>query len=516
MKRQTIHHNLYVLLTAALCISIPLSKFAMSVCMLLLAVNWLAEWNWSEKWQRLKENKSAFFALLFGLVLCLGFIKASDCDKAFNYYIAEFPLFIAPCIAASSTPFSKKELKFILGGFVLSTIFASIYSTIYYIYNEVVNIREISIFISHIRFSLCIDISIVFLLFYILKDKEIKMAIRIILIIATLWLITYLFIAQTFTGILLLLLVAFIYTCFLLIKQRKQKRYKVIGFSLFALFVIFIGYSISITYNYFHIDQNEYLTLDEKTINGNIYENDLTSLVENGSLTGVYVCKDELRTSWKQRSGVEYDEASIEPTLIRYLNSCHFRKDSVGVMSLNHQDISNIENHIANISYTKKYGLERAAYPIFFSFQLYEREGYINNSTIFQRLEYWKAAWKQACTHPLFGVGLGNHKTAVAQQLEADNSQLDENLRCVGCHNQWLTFWLMGGIFVLMYFIFTLVYPFIEQKRKMTFVYVAFFIILVGSMFTEDTLEMQAGMTLFAIINSILLYCFNPQYYENL
>ena len=67
----------------------------------------------------------------------------------------------------------------------------------------------------------------------------------------------------------------------------------------------------------------------------------------------------------------------------------------------------------------------------------------------------------------------------------------------------------MGGIFVLLYFVFMLIYPFFEQKKKISFVYVAFFIILAGSMFTEDTLETETGLTLFAILNSILLYAFN-------
>lgn len=516
MNRQDAHHRIYTLLLTALCVSIPLSKFAMSLCMLLLAVNWLSEWNWAEKWQRIKAQKSAFFTLLFGLVLCLGFIKASNAAVALDYYVCKIPVFLAPLIAVSSGSISKKELRIILGGFILSTLFASICSIIYYITHEVSNIREISLFISHIRFSLCIDISIVLLSFFILKEKQISNAWRISLIIATLWLIIYLFIAKTFTGILLLLLVAIVYAFYLLFSQKNQLQAKIIGFSLLSVFVILALYSASISYHYFHIDKNDYLKLDEKTINGRNYENDLSSLVENGSLTGVYVCKDELRTTWNQRSDFDYDEANIEQTLIRYLNSCHLRKDSVGVMSLNNQDIKNIENHIANISYTEKWGLERAAYPIFFSFQLYEREGYINNSTLFQRLEYWKSAWKQISKHPLLGVGLGNHKTAVAQQLDEDYTSLEEEHRCVGCHNQWFTLWLMGGIFVLLYFIFTIIYPFIEQKGKMTFIYIAFFIIMMGSMFTEDTLEMQVGMTLYAILNSILLYCFNPQYHENI
>ena len=204
----------------------------------------------------------------------------------------------------------------------------------------------------------------------------------------------------------------------------------------------------------------------------------------------------------------------LEITLVRYLNSCHLRKDSLGVMALSEQDIRNIEQGVANVDYTSRFGLKRALYPIFFSIEKYRCSGDVQNSTIFQRVEYWRASWRQVKKHWLLGVGLGNHKTAVGEQLKIDGSCLSGKER-IGCHNQWLTLWLMGGILVPLAFLFLLVYPFVEQKTRMSFVYVAFFIIIVGSMFTEDTLETQAGLTLYAIMNSLLLYVFNRSHYEN-
>ena len=262
------------------------------------------------------------------------------------------------------------------------------------------------------------------------------------------------------------------------------------------------------TRHYFHVDQSQYATVDAVTANGNPYMNDDHSMVENGSLIGMYVCREELESAWPQRSQVDFHDPMLEATLVRYLNSCHLRKDSAGVMALSEQDVRNIEQGIANVDYTSRFGLKRALYPIFFSIELYRCSGDVQNSTILQRVEYWRAAWKQVEKHWLFGVGLGNHKTAVGEQLAADGSSLVGKDR-TGCHNQWLTFWLMGGIFVLLYFVFMLIYPFFEQKKKISFVYVAFFIILAGSMFTEDTLETETGLTLFAILNSILLYAFN-------
>lgn len=514
MSRHQIHHYLYVLLTAALCVAIPLSKYMMSMMLIFVAANWLIEGDFKNKWQRLKENKSAIFAFLFLFVMLLGFIRADNFLSALDYWSCKLPLYLVPVIICSSKPFNRKELFFVLGFFVLSVLFSTIYSSVYYMTHEVADIREISVFISHIRFSLCIDVSIVLLLYFVSCEKNHAVALRILAGVICAWLVVYLFIAQTLTGIVLLLLVAVAYMVYTLVCHWTEKYYRWSAIGMLCLLFAFALWSGSVCRQYFHVDSDLYASVDSLTVNGRPYENDCNSMVENGSYIGMYVCDEELAPAWAQRSQHSLEEPKMKETLIRYLNSCHLRKDSAGVMSLSEQDVRNIEQGIANVEYTSHFGLKRAVYPIFFSIELYRCSGNVWNSTLLQRVEYWRASWKQIKKHWLLGVGLGNHKTAVGDQLAADGSSLVGKDR-TGCHNQWLTFWLMGGIFVLLYFIFMLIYPFFEQKKKITFVYVAFFIILVGSMFTEDTLETQAGLTLFAIMNSLLLYAFNINRYED-
>ena len=508
MSRLQVHHYLYVLLTAALCVAIPLSRYMTSVMLIFLAVNWQIEGDFMAKWQRIKEHKSAIVAFLFLFVMLLGFVRADNMMEALDYWSCKLPLYLAPVIVASSQPFKRKELNFILACFVLSVFFATVYSTVYYVKNDIVDIREISVFISHIRFSLCIDVAIVLLLHYAFREEKLPMAIRIVSGLLSCWMIAYLFIAQTLTGIVLLFMVAVVYCVYILLCRWDEMTYRWISVGMLCLVAIFMLVLSNETRHYFHVDQSQYATVDAVTANGNPYMNDDHSMVENGSLIGMYVCREELESAWPQRSQVDFHDPMLEATLVRYLNSCHLRKDRAGVMALSEQDVRNIEQGIANVDYTSRFGLKRALYPIFFSIELYRCSGDVQNSTILQRVEYWRAAWKQVEKHWLFGVGLGNHKTAVGEQLAADGSSLVGKDR-TGCHNQWLTFWLMGGIIVLLYFVFMLIYPFFEQKKKISFVYVAFFIILAGSMFTEDTLETETGLTLFAILNSILLYAFN-------
>lgn len=514
MSRLQFHHSLYVLLVAALCVAIPLSNYMMSMMLIFVAANWLIECDFKTKWQRLKERKSAVFAFLFLFVMALGFVRADDYLVALDYWTCKMPLYLAPLIVASSKPFKPKELDFILGCFVLSVLFGTIYSSVYYATHEVMDIREISVFISHIRFSLCIDVAIILLLHYAFKENSWPVWARVLACVLCVWMLVYLFIAQTLTGIVLLFLVAVAYMLYSLLCSRKENNYRWISAGMLCMVALFLLLAGGETWHYFHVDRSQYATVDSLTVNGRPYVHNYNSTVENGSLIGMYVCREELESAWSQRSNVDFNNPMLEATLVRYLNSCHLRKDSAGVMALSEQDVQNVEQGIANVEYTSRFGLKRALYPIFFSVEVYRYSGAVLNSTLMQRVEYMRAAWKQIKKHWVLGVGLGNHKTAVSEQLKLDGSSMCWKER-IGCHNQWLTFWLMGGIAVPLAFLFLLVYPFFEQKKKMSFVYVAFFLIIVGSMFTEDTLETQAGLTLFAIMNSLLLYGFNLNHYEN-
>lgn len=504
LQRSSIHHWIYVGLTALLCASIAFNDLLMSILSLLTALNWVMEWNWREKWQRVKAHPSAIVSFAFLFVFCLGFIRADQTSVAFDNLISKLLLFLAPVIVTSSQALTRRQLRIVSGAFVLSVTVASIVNFIYFLTHNIVDIREISIFISHIRFALCIDIALILLFAFIIKEENIKQGWRILASVLIVWLLFYMAVSQTLTGIILLMLIILVYAVHILVRHRQQKWMKHVAVAFLAIFTGVAAYTVVLTYQYFHIDKSQLEQLDSCTVNGNPYEHDLHSLVESGSLTGVYVCREELKTAWAQRSDIEYD-ALTEATLIRYLNSLHQSKDSLSVMAMSDGDVRNVELRIANAAYTQVFGLKKSLYPIFFSYQLYQAYGIVEESTLLQRVECWKASWHQIALHPVLGMGLGDHKKAVDEQLQARKSS-NMNKTMMGSHNQFLSFWLMGGGIVLAYFLFSVFYPFIEKKEKISFVYVAFFILMFCSMFTEDTLETQAGMTLYAVMNAILLY----------
>ena len=101
--------------------------------------------------------------------------------------------------------------------------------------------------------------------------------------------------------------------------------------------------------------------------------------------------------------------------------------------------------------------------------------------------------------------GTGDIVDAYKTQYEKMNSDLAPKYR-LRAHNQYLTFAATFGIFGLLYFIFTLIYPMRVLNKTRDFLYVTFWITAVLSMITEDTLETQAGVTFFAFFNCLYLF----------
>ena len=62
------------------------------------------------------------------------------------------------------------------------------------------------------------------------------------------------------------------------------------------------------------------------------------------------------------------------------------------------------------------------------------------------------------------------------------------------------------GLVGLVFFLFALFYPWFSSKQNHTYLYMVFLCIMLLSMFSEDTLETQAGVMLFAFFEALLLF----------
>lgn len=505
------HRKIYLFAIVLLVISIPLSKFGMSISMLLLTANYLLEGNLKQKFFVFFHNKAALiFASIF-IMHVLWLFNTQNFSYSLDDLRTKIPI-LALAVIFSTTPLlTVQQFKTVLFSHIGAVLLATIAGFYIYITRNIVEIREISPFISHIRLSLNICLAIFSLLYFIVNDKNLNKYIRISLLIIGIWLFLFLLLLQSITGIIILAVCFFILVIYYISinTQNKYSRNILIGI---LIFIPLLG--ILTTY----ITVHEYLTpqisdtqnLEDTTIYGNPYLHDTLNMpIENGKYTGLYMNLHELKTAWEERSKVpfdQYDEKGQDTriTLIRYLNSKNLRKDYEGVWQLSDQDIKNIEKGVANYHYTQFFNPKIRIYKILWEFQNYQKNGDIQGHSLIQRFELWSAAISIIKKNWLLGTGTGDIPDVFKQELTERNSPLkDTRMRS---HNQFLSFFIAFGIFGFLWFIFALFYPIIVRKKNKDYFFILFLIIVLLSMLTEDTLESQDGLTFFAYFYALFLF----------
>lgn len=504
LTRQQIHHYLYIACLITIAIAIPLSNYVMSMGGVFLLANAVLQWNWQERWKRLKENKIALLFPLFYLCYCIGLLHTENWSAAGDALLNRLPLFLAPMIIATSALPSRREWSLILHSYLGSVLFTTLYSFIYYMTHEVADIREISRFISHIRFSLSVVFSIVLTAFFAIENWNFHKLKSVPYLLLMLWFLSYLFISQTLTGIMILFLLLVVLFLYLLFRGSDRKRKVRVMAALAFPIVLFLLYFVGVSVDYFKEKDADVARLPV-TENGNPYYHDENSMIENGYKIYTYISYDELPSAWGKRSEVPYPE--VEATLIRYLNSLGLHKDSAGVAQLSDWDVQNVEKQIANVEYVRKFGLRKNLYATFFSLSAYTHHRQVANSSLLQRVELWRNSWSLIKQNPWLGVGVGDHKQALDEELVRSQSPLMDT-RDKGCHNQFLTVWLTSGVFALLALLAMLLLPLFLAPKRVTLLYLLFFVILFASMFTEDTLDTNAGVFLFSLFNALLLFVY--------
>jgi O-antigen ligase len=183
----------------------------------------------------------------------------------------------------------------------------------------------------------------------------------------------------------------------------------------------------------------------------------------------------------------------------------NLRKDSAGVSKLSANDIRAIENGIPNYNFTASSSMDFRLYQALWEINDYRNGGNISGHSITQRMEFWKAAIYIIKDHWLIGVGTGDVRKAFDRKYDEMNSSLTKNFR-LRAHNQYLEIGVASGIVGILWLLASLIYPAVKTKKLYTYIYFIFWAIAVLSMFSEDTLETQAGVTFYAFFNSLLLF----------
>ncbi len=502
--------QLYVVGLSAIAIGLSLSKPLIGLGQLILVVAWFLEGNYKQRIQQFFKNKLAWILISFFLISLLGLVYTSNFSYGFTDVKRKLPFFILPFVLFS-VRLTSEQIKLIfklyLGG-VLAATFWSIFVKLGGLGITIVDDRDLSRFNSHIRFGLEICLAIFGLGYYLYKEQNRK--IQAVLSVVLLWLISFLFILHLYTGILVLGITSLFLMLFYGFKTKAIK-IKVILF-LFPLVVVGIsGFYINKSINNFYHSSHPLLEEKRYSPYGEKYWHDMNNDdKENGNYVYRNIAKEELEYAWNKVSNINYRGKDlkgqpIEATLIRFLTSKGEYKNQKAVMNLSPKEIQAIERGISNCNSFTTNAFERRIHGIIWEFDNYKRGRDYNGHSVVMRWVYWNTAFVIFKENLLFGVGTGDIQDAFNQQYEKENSILTEKFR-LRAHNQFITAFVTYGIVGGILFLVFLFYPFIALNLKENYLYLAFFLVMVISMFTEDTLDTQVGLTLYVFFSSLLIF----------
>lgn len=496
-------------------VGLPVSLFLTSLSQFVLAGSFFLEGNFLEKFRRFFRNRIALLTAGIWFIHLIGLLWTTDMAEGLKDLRIKLPVLILPIILSGSRPLSKKEFKAVLLFFISGVLAGTLISIAVLtgiIPREIRDIRDIFIFnISHIRFALFTCLSIIGCGWLAFKNGLSNSdGWKPLYLLLMAWFIAFLIIAESVTGIIILIILALAGLAVTGIRSKKTA-VKLASFMLLAAvpFVIFLaGEKL---HDEFNRKQPLVYSFSDTTAEGNTYYFDLEHTgYENGYPVWIYICDPELQREWEKASDIPYDSLDnrgqpVRYTIIRYLASKGLRKDAAGFSSLSPNEIKNIENGIANSELINGPGLWTRLKEVAWEIEQYRAGADPSGHSVTQRLEFWKAAIHLIRKSPLTGTGTGDMPAEFKKSYKELKSQLQPEFQ-LRSHNQFLAVTVALGLAGLLYFMIALFYPLTIASLRADWLFTGFWLIFFLSMLTEDTLETQPGATFYGLFLSLLTF----------
>ena len=513
LKGYFTHKSIFLFGLILIAVGMPLSRFLVSISYFVLLGNWVVEGNFANKWNTLKNSKIFWAFVAIYLFYVIGLVWTSDYTYGIKDLRTKLPMLWLPLLFFTSPPLTKKDYHLVMHLFVLACITASFCSMAAYfgvLHKKVCNVRDISLFESHIRFSLMIVLSIVYLFFSFLKPVLIKQ--KAVYLVVMCWLLFFLVFLQSFTGLSILAVLAFI-GIIVFFFSRESAILKVSFFLIVGCGFLYTTYLIKDEYRKVNsVNETDWKKMPRYSLNKCPYYFDtINKSTENGNYIYSLICEDELIKEWKKRGHVDYygldnKKNELRYTLMRYLTSKGLAKDSFGLSKLMDEDIKFVEDGYANYLYTNSRSIRSRIHEIIW--EIASRNHDVNGHSLFMRLEFWKTAYHIIKENLWLGVGTGDVKVAFKEQYEKENTSLQKEWQ-LRSHNQYLATTVALGLVGLILFIVHLSAPFFSKKKLSAFL-IFFILIELLSFINEDTLETQAGLTFCIFFTQLLFH--NDEY----
>jgi hypothetical protein len=516
-----IHTRIYIFALSICAFALPLSVFLISLAQITLLLNWVIEKPISYRWQKIITSKPLWFLPLFYIVHLIWLFNTDDFVFAGKDLQIKLPFLILPIIVGTSDTINYKSLKTILNFFIAGVLLSSIYSSckIFNISGDIMSqMLNISPFVWHIRLA-TMSVFAIFVSFWMFYNEN-STTLRILYITLSAWFVAFIFIFQSLTGILTLIVIAVVLVIYGMVKIKNL----LLKWFLISGGVAFLLVSSSwlihfYTKNFSPLPVN-IENLEKFTENGNPYfHSPIHTNIENGNFVDIYICNTELEKEWPKRSKIglydnDADGNIVKNTLLRYLTSKNLRKDSAGLAQLSDSDIENIEKGVANEIFTRKAGITSRLYRTMWELYNYSKGANPTGYSVAMRIEYLKTAWAISKTYFWFGTGTGDVLKELNIQYHTENTILPPKWR-LRAHNQMLTFLFTFGIFGFIIVCSSIFIPPFLTKKYKDYLFGVFFIIFMLSMLSDDTLETHAGISFIALFYSILLFSNQRHLFSN-
>ncbi|MFO8088026.1 MAG: O-antigen ligase family protein [Bacteroidales bacterium] len=508
-SRAVAGERIYLFGLIFLAASLPLSKFTCSVSQFVIVAGWLLSSKLGLRMRHFFKQPCAWMPSAIYLLFVVGMVYSVDFGHGLKELRIKLPILLLPFLISTAPAISRRQWIYVIAIFILAVLVSSGISTYILATTEVMDTRNISPFISHIRFGLMISLAFFASVYF--AWHTLYWYVRLLMILVASWLLVFLILLESVTGLGITLVLGVMMLLYVIFKKGKFW----IRLSSLASLVVLAGLAVfsadRIIDEELKDPEIDYAQLEKTTSKGNMYYHDTTNTWhENGHYIYLYICEPELKNAWEKRSDYAYSGQDnkgqiLKYTLIRFLNSKGLRKDADGVNQLTEEEVKAVENGIANINYINRSSLRARLSQIIYEYKNYQHHGDPSGHSVMQRLEYWKAAVGIIKANPLKGVGTGDINQAFDQQYKIMDSPLDKEFQ-LRAHNQYLRIAATLGIPGLVLFLLFVFYPVIAAKAWEEALFIPFLIIVLMSMITEDTLETQAGATFFAFFYAFLLW----------
>ena len=432
----------------------------------------------------------------------------------------KLPLLVFPIILSSIEPFGIRQRKILFSFFMLALLASTvigIFILLGFTRKTVSDAREISVFISHIRLSLMLNLAVFSGIWIIMSEgKTFFQREKVVYFFLIIILSAFIFILKSLTGIVVFLFLLVFALIWLALHAKNRKAKYVLIISVILVPLILVGYSTYCITKFYRVDTINFSSLEKKTISGHYYSHNLQSKeIENGHYVWLNLCEDELKNGWNSRSRLVYDGKDlkgqeIKYTLIRYLTSKGLRKDSTGVRMLGEGDVKLIESGTANYIYGNKWKLYPYIYRVLWEIRAYRLGGSPAGHSVTQRWLYLNISKDIIRQHFWLGVGTGDVQKEFNKIYETKYNYIPVQWRR-RAHNQFVTFWISFGIIGFSIILFAFFFPVFARIKSASYLGYIFILIAILSMLNEDTLETQAGATFIAFFYSLFFVMANPE-----